>query len=192
MFPPRSIPGNDIPYISYFDATSGHLRLASPVTSGGNCGPNNSWRCRTIDANPQVGKYSSIDIFKSGTVWKLGIAYIDETNHALKYYGYSCFSGLCTRSSIQAIDAALNPTRYTSLKFDANGAPHIAYQGNCGANCSELKYASYVGSGGNCGAGKWSCITVKNVAHAGYGLYPSLALNGSNQPRIAHYNGYIG
>ncbi len=28
-------PGNDIPFISYYDATSGHLRLASPVSSGG-------------------------------------------------------------------------------------------------------------------------------------------------------------
>ncbi len=123
-------PGTNIPYLSYFDATGGHLRLAKQVTTGGNCGPDNSWSCRTIDADPQVGKYSSIDIFKSGTDWKLGIAYIDETNHALKYYGYSCFSGLCSRSSIQTIDAALNPTRYTSLKFDANGSPHIAYQGH--------------------------------------------------------------
>ena len=184
-------PGNDIPYISYFDATSGHLRLASPVTSPANCGPNNSWWCRTVDSNPKVGKYSSTAISKSGSTWKLGISYLDETNHSLKYAVYTCFGSICGWT-FETIDSPLAPPRFTSLTFDSDLLPHIAYQSDCGPSCSSLKYASYVGSGGNCGAGKWRCDTVKNVGYAGYGLYPSLALNGSNRPRIAHYDSFFG
>ena len=185
-------PGNDIPYISYYDASSGHLRLASPVPSGGgNCGPDNSWWCRTVDSGPLVGKYSSIAISKSDFTWKLGISYLDETNHALKYAVYSCFFGFCGWT-FETIDTNLNPTSFTSLAFDSGASPHIAYQNDCGPVCSSLKYASYVGNGGNCGAGKWRCDTVQSVGYDGYGLYPSLGLNGANQPRIAYYDGWFG
>jgi hypothetical protein len=148
-------PGNDIPYISYYDATSAQLRLASPVPpEGGNCGPNNSWWCRTMDeSNHQVGKYSSLAISIPGTaIWKLGISYIDEANHALKYYSYYC-NILGCHSAIETIDSNVFSTRFTSLKFDSGGSPHIAYQVTCGPLCILLKYASYVGNGGNCGAG---------------------------------------
>ncbi len=179
-------PRNDIPFISYYDATSGHLRLASPATTGGNCGPGNSWFCQTVDSSPSVGKYSSIGISPPGLSRELGISYMDEANHTLKYYyDYCPFLGLCHRV-IETVDSGLNLPYYTSLKFDSNGNPHIAYLGSCGANCSRLKYASWVGSGGNCGTGNhWKCEQVDAVTNA---HYPSLDLDKSNRPRIAYYN----
>jgi hypothetical protein len=189
-------PANNLTYISYYDATSGHLRLANPVTSGGNCGPANSWLCRTIDdsSNP-VGKSSSLDIYRSSLSMKRGVAYIDEAHHSLKYYSYSCFMGICT-TAIETVDDTLTPVRFASLKFDSNGLPHIAYQGQpssgCGPPCSYLKYGRRVGSGGNCGGGKWQCDLVHVFAFDNYGLYPSLDLNGTDQPRIAYYDGAFG
>lgn len=181
-------PGSDIPYVSYFDATGGHLRLASPVSSGGNCGPDNSWSCQNKDSNPLVGKYSSIAIFNKGFSWKLGISYIDETNKALKYYSQSCFLGICSTTT-ETIDSNLLSTRFTSLKFDSGGSPHIAYQVTSGPLLSRLKYASYVGNGGNCGTGnKWQCDPVDSVHNGNYEFYPSLDLNGSDRPRIAYYD----
>jgi len=148
-----------------------------------------------MDSSPNVGKYSSLAIRTGFLSWKLGIAYIDETNHALKYYSYSCTILGCN-ALIETIDSSLNPARHASLKFDSGGTPHIAYQGSCGANCSRLKYASYSGSGGNCGAGssagKWQCDQIDGVAVNNYGLYASLDLNGSNRPRIAYYDGWNG
>ncbi len=37
------------PWVSYYDTTNHDLRLAHPVSSGGNCGPSNSWKCEVID-----------------------------------------------------------------------------------------------------------------------------------------------
>lgn len=182
-------PRNDIPYISYFDATDGHLRLANPVTTGGNCGPGSSWFCRTADGNPNVGKFSSIGISPPGLSRELGISYVDDTNHALKYYYDYCFSGVC-HQVIETVDSGLNPISATSLKFDSNGIPHIAYLGSCGVNCSRLKYAKWVGSGGNCGTGNhWKCDQVDAAVNANY---PSLDLDKSNLPRIAYYNTQAG
>jgi hypothetical protein len=183
-------PRNDIPFISYYDATSGHLRLASPATTGGNCGPDNSWFCQTVDSSPSVGIYSSIGISPPGPSRELGISYVDESSHTLKYYyDYCPFLGLCHRV-IETVDSGLNPPYYTSLKFDSTGTPHIAYLGSCGANCSRLKYATWVGSGGNCGTGNhWKCEQVDAVTNANY---PSLDLDKSNRPRIAYYNAQSG
>jgi hypothetical protein len=184
-------PRNDTPYISYYDATGGHLRLANPVTSGGNCGPGNSWSCQTVDSNPNAGKFSSIGISPPGLSRELGISYVDEANHALKYYYDYCFLGACHQVA-ETVDSGLNPTSYTSIKFDSTGIPHIAYLGSCGANCSRLKYAKWVGSGGTCGTNNhWKCDQIDAATNANY---PSLDLTGSNRPRIAYYdsgNGYL-
>ena len=190
QFPAIAIdPSNDIPYISYYDATHAQLRLASPVTSGGNCGPDSSWFCQTVDSNPNVGKYSSIGISSPGLSRELGISYVDDTNHTLKYYYDYCFLGAC-HQVIETVDSGLNPISYTSLKFDSNGIPHIAYLGSCGANCSRLKYARWVGSGGTCGTSNhWKCDQVDAGSNANY---PSLDLDKSNLPRIAYYDAQAG
>ena len=70
-------------HVSYYDVTYGDLRWARSVHSGGNCGSNNDWHCRTLDSADDVGKYSSIAYNEDDE--KVGIAYYDDTNGHLNY-----------------------------------------------------------------------------------------------------------
>lgn len=84
-------PRDGIPFVSYHDATQGELRLASPVSAGnGNCGPGNSWWCRTVVSDGDVGRFSSLATWYDGAaVWKLGIAYYNATTQSLDYAEYT-------------------------------------------------------------------------------------------------------
>ena len=195
-------PGSGTPIVSYYDATNGNLMLASPVSSGGNCGPNNSWWCRAVVTLGDVGQYSSIDIYAGGIIWKLGIAYYDNTNHSLKYAEYYCpFDCAWTYTTVDSsADLGDDIGKYASLKFDSTGDPHIAYYVYDDFDSLffpggyYLKYAHYVGgSSSNCGGGAWRCDTVDSSStFQQTGLYPSLDLNSANQARIAYYNAFNG
>jgi hypothetical protein len=181
----------DTLYISYYDATNGDLRLASPVAPGtGNCGPENGWWCRTVYSTDDVGQYSSIDIWQGLGVWKLGISYYNATNGALEYAEYreyiSSWEWISTTIDTGDSSSSLYTGLYTSLKFDSTGTPHIAYHDS---RLSEdgIKYTRYVGGGtGDCGGGDWNCDLIEGPI-PGVGRHASLALNESDEPRIAYY-----
>jgi hypothetical protein len=186
-------PVNDTTYISYYDYTNKELRLAMNKGFGvGNCGPNNTWLCQTVDTTYGVGQYSSIAVNPS--TGEIGIAYYDATNGKLKF-AHAKICPICTWS-IESIDEPiLFPTdkmgQYASLKYHTNGTPYIAYYFENTGNVDALKVASYVGSGGNCGYGsvvnKWQCDTIQTGE--GVGQFASLAMDGSDRPRIAYYHG---
>jgi hypothetical protein len=203
-------PVDYMPYISYYDAANGNLMLASPVTSGGNCGTNNRWWCRVVDgdgvgdhSDADVGKYSSIAFWKntSGMLsWKLGITYYDVTNRALKYAVYRKFSinpaswDIVTIKSSAGLLGSGDGT-YTSLKYNSAGEPQIAYHAwrfTMGGTVGYLKYAYSLTSGGNCGvdadAGKWQCDTVDS-GDSLFGQYASLDVDYNDGPYIAYYDG---
>ena len=166
-------------YISYYDATNKDLKMAKHVGSGGNCGPDNDWSCETVDdSSNDVGKYSSIAI--DPTTNLPVIAYWNKTPDYLR---------LATAQNngwdIVTIDGG--PGRYASLKIDSTGAAHIAYH-RYGV-LYKLNYARHVSGGaGNCGGNDYQCDTID--ADVGIvGQYPSLALSGADQPRIAYYGG---
>jgi len=191
-------PVNDTTYVSYYDATNKTLRMAMNrgFGSGGNCGPNNSWLCQTVDSTYGVGKYSSIAIkpVSGGGIYypEIGIAYYDATNGKLKYaYGKICPT--CSWS-IDTVDQPLSfpldsKGQYASLKFDSNGRPSIAYYFEITSGVDSLMVAS--GENGNCGygsaAGKWQCDKIKTGE--GVGQYASLALDGAGNRHIAYYDG---
>ena len=161
-------PDSGVPYISYYDADKGDLRMAVYVTSGGNCGPNNAWECQTVDSNGDVGQYSSIAIYTSHDPiilgrTRVGISYYDATNGALKYalYTWNLLTGWRWSYSVLEVGnpaSLITSGRHTSLTFDADGAPHIAYR-HSSILVSSLRYATFVGSSaGNCGPGNnWQC-----------------------------------
>jgi hypothetical protein len=185
------------PYISYYDATNGDLMLATPDTTGqfGNCGKDNSWYCRPVDWEGDVGQYSSIAIWKNPALqWKLGISYYDKTNAALKYAAWTCVDNFCgwkieTISDSSLLVSAIG--QHTSLKYGSDGTAHITYLSrNTLYGTSSLRYAYSVSDGGNCGVGtsfgKWQCRTVDSGANRL--LYMSVDLDQENRVNIAYYD----
>jgi hypothetical protein len=193
-------PGSGTIYISYYNASDGDLRVAKTVTSGGNCGPNNTWSCETVDRGGDVGQYSSIAVHP--TTGRPGVAYFDDSNDSLKYALYGCLGESCAWVSMTieaGIAGQIGYGYYASLAYDSSGTPHIAYVFS-GQFTSELKYAHYVGSGGNCAAANmWQCDFLPGT---GAGVtHTSLDLDGSDRPRIAYrtpgpgelrHAGYVG
>jgi hypothetical protein len=122
-------------YISYYDGVNTALKLAYQVTPGtGNCGTENNWQCDFIDTAYNVGQYSSIDITYipefGGYITKVGISYYDETKQRLRYA--EGFPEIGTLSwKISNVDDS--PYEYesvgtfSSIKFDEDHRPHIAY-----------------------------------------------------------------
>lgn len=176
-------PDNGTSYISYYDATYNDLRMAKYVGSGGNCGPNNDWSCETVDSSGDVGKYSSIAVDPTDNLPI--IAYYDASNGALKLaIGYA-FGWI-----IKTIDDPLfgSAGSHASLKLDSTGKPCIAYYFSNFMGADSLWYAKYVGGGtGNCGGNDYQCDPIDSGDHVG--KYASLALDGSDRPRIAYYDG---
>ena len=185
-------PSNGGTYVSYYDATNKTLRMAMNHGFGvGNCGPNNSWLCQTIDSTYGVGKYSSIAI--NPVSGEIGISYYDATNGKLKF-AHAEICPTCSWS-IDTVDETLGfgvvTGKYASLQYLSDGTPYIAYHFENPGNVDALMLASYVGDGsGNCANNAivdWQCDTIQ--IGEGVGQFASLALDGSDRPRIAYYDG---
>jgi hypothetical protein len=176
-------PASGTSYVSYYDATYNDLRMAKYVGSGGNCGPNNDWYCETVDSSGDVGKYSSIAVDPTDN-YPI-IAYYDATNGALKLAIGSGGGWI-----IKTIDDPLlgSTGLYASLKLDSTGKTRIAYYFSNFMGADSLWYAKYVGGGaGNCGGNDYQCDPIDSGDQVG--KYASLALDGSDRPRIAYYDG---
>jgi len=183
------------PYISHYDATNHDLRLAYPHDTIGNCSVNDSWYCMILDSPGDVGKYSSIDYYYPSTasLRKMGVAYYDASNYALKVAIWSCptiISCSWKYSTVQkGFGSLASYGLYASLKFASDGTAHIAYYNSNAFGDDTLQYAHSVSSGGNCGedaaAGQWQCVQVDSGPSVG--LYASLDLTSDNRPVIAYY-----
>jgi hypothetical protein len=193
-------PFDDVPYMSYYDASNGNLTLAHLLPGGGgNCGTGNMWHCEALDGTngDNVGNYTSLAFWadESAKSWKIGISYHDVTNRGLKFVSWTCGPLYCTIKNIVTIDSSTNTMishgLYTSLKFSPDGTPHIAYYTQNILSADSLRYASYVGSGGNCGegsaTGKWNCTVID--AGEAVGQYASMDLTYDGSPYIAYYDG---
>ena len=181
-------------FISYYDAANKDLRLARYVGTGGNCGPSNTWQCQIVDSIGDVGKYNSIATKPAESETRVIISYYNATTGALKYATGICNS-TCTLTP-RTIDMG-NPNfyiykgKYTSVKYDSIGIPHISYYYHNLLGDDALLYAHPVGGGsGNCGFGSeandWQCDTIQNAA--GVGMYTSIDLDADNDPTIAYYD----
>jgi len=176
-------PVSGTPYVSYYDATYNDLRMAKYLGSGGNCGPNNDWSCETVDSAGDVGKYSSIAVDPTDN-YPI-IAYYDATNGALK---------LAIGSGVGWIYKTIHDPLlgtaglYASLKLDSTGKTRIAYYFSNLMGADSLWYVKYVGGGaGNCGGNDYQCDPIDSGDQVG--KYASLALDSSDRPRIAYYDG---
>lgn len=194
-------PHDNQPYISYYNATDHDLMLASPMLSGeSNCGGIYSyWWCRAVDGDglegrstDDTGQYSSIAFWQDSgdeNTWKLGISYYDATNHGLKYAVWNCVLNHCEwiYYTIDWEDSYYYVGMYTSLHFDSNGGPHIAYYGLNNLGADDLWYTTYVADGtGNCpGSHYWECQVVDSGT--GVGKFASLDMRFDDTVYIAYY-----
>ncbi|HNT76895.1 MAG TPA: fibronectin type III domain-containing protein [Anaerolineae bacterium] len=182
-------PRNGTPYISYYDAGNGNLRMVNPVGEHhGNCGPDVSWRCEIVKTDDDVGRYSSIALWSDDSVWKIGIAYYNDTTDSLEYAEF-IEGGSWTFTVVDAGEPTLNirDGRYASLKFNASGAPRIAYYHSQFSGGNALKFAEYVGgSGGNCSDPAWQCNSIESGDSVG--SHAALDLDDADRPHIAYYD----
>lgn len=183
-------PDTGIAYASYYDASNQELRLANSSNTYGSCGFYNDWDClRVYQAGTDIGKYSSVAIDPKGGV---GIAYHDATNGQLEYI-YFPLPNLApaTKSTIDVGVPSVSTTGlYTSLKYDSDGKPYIAYQFYNYSGVEALMWAYYSVTNGNCGhgdaAGKWQCETI--ITGEGVGKYASQAIEDEWKSHIAYYD----
>ncbi len=176
------------PYISYYDAGNGNLRMVNPVgPHNGNCGLEQDWRCEVVKPTDDVGRYSSIAIWADASVWKIGIAYYNDTTDSLEYAEF-IEGGSWTFTAIDVGEPLLNirDGRYASLKFNADGAPRIAYYTWNALGTSALKFAEYVGSGGTCSDPAWQCSSIESGDSIG--SHAALDLDDADRPHIAYYD----
>lgn len=169
-------PGTEKPHISYYDNTEGDLKLAFPVSSGGDCGPGNTWSCNSLNFQntTNFGLYSSLD-FNSLGEW--GIAYENVDDGANEFRGVAAPGEEVFFEPIE--EPALIFTVNNSMQFAANDVSQVSY-GLIDINEAKgfVKYAHYVGQFGNCGYGLWQCDPIVQTTYAGFVIYNSLTISG--------------
>ncbi|HOA21295.1 MAG TPA: hypothetical protein PKL82_02270 [Anaerolineaceae bacterium] len=199
-------------YISYYDEVNTALKMAHEVPAGtGNCGPGNTWYCEMVDSTDNRGQFSSIAVtfvsldppVLSHT--KIGISYYEATKKRLRYA--QCIlhinDAVCEWTFNNVDDASIENVhigRYSSLAFDSDAVPHIAYNSSNDydpptPDLSALKYASYHGSGtGNCiPDGSWDCEFVDLGYYSlEFGAQCSLDFSMLGWPVISYYEAEIG
>jgi hypothetical protein len=167
-------PGTEAPYISYYDNTLDDLKLAFPVTSGGDCGPANTWSCNSLafQNTTDFGAYSSLD-FNSVGQW--GIAYSDFT------LGHNAFRGIPAAGATDLFWSPIEPPTgngfvvQNTLAYNQSNVGHVSYgflDFNVGGTF--IKHAEYVGLGGNCGGGVWQCDGIVETSGLGFAVYNTM------------------
>ncbi len=171
-------PGRNLITITAADAAGNTLSYYLTV----NC--TNEYSSETVDAYREdierVGEYSSITLDASGNPRIAYYKYINDTHGVLRYAYYNGQGW-----HIEDVDGNSpgseddNVGRYTSIKVDAQGNPHISYYDVTNGN---LMYAVWR-------AGTWQITTVDGYISAtdDVGQFTSLALY-NGLPRIAYYD----
>ncbi|MDZ4231882.1 MAG: hypothetical protein U1C72_01365, partial [Candidatus Pacearchaeota archaeon] len=149
--------------------------LQAAITAAGNCTDTN-YDCTTVDSTGDVGDYTSIAIDQKGNPW---VSYWDFTNSSLKVASYvgqggNCFSGAWNCETIETGTPNPGVGQYTSIAFAPDGKAWISY---LYSDTTDLRVATYVGSGGNCDLSTaWNCTAVDGTATT-TGLFTSIAFS---------------
>ncbi len=170
-------PGN-VPHISYYDESNGDLKYATWQQYADGTG---HWLIQRVDTKGKVGKDTSIDV--SGNVY---ISYYDDSNKDLKFAynsaGYWQYE-VADNGGGSSRESSFDVGEDTSMHIGSDGLARVSYFND---SANDLKYAIRVGSGGNCGGGKWKCTTIDSNDEVGQ--YTSLALDAGNKAHISYYD----
>jgi hypothetical protein len=157
------------PFISYYDATNGNLKLA--YYDGA------TWTVEAVDATPNdTGLYSSIAVDPaSGQIY---IAYFNATSSRL----WIAYSNATTPHTfiLTNVDNTADTGRFLSLDLTAGSIPGIAYYD---ASNQDLKYAI-----ASAPAPVWTFTLTQVDTTGAVGKYCSLAFDHWSLPHISYYD----
>jgi hypothetical protein len=158
------------PYISYYDATNGNLKLAYYNGS--------TWTTEVVDATPNnTGLYSSIGI--NQTTGQIYIAYFDSTAARM----WIAYSSATTPHvfTLTSVDLTADTGRFLALDVRPNdGFPGIAYYD---ASNQDLKYAIATAA-----APPWTFTLTTVDATGAVGKYCSMVFDSWSLPHVSYYD----
>ncbi len=122
------------PWVSYRAISSLDLRIARYVGTGGTgCTGNTVWTCTAVDSTNDVGLYTSLSFDSGGNPW---MSYYHASTtcdvascnlRVARYVGSGGTGCAVATWTCTAIDTTNNVGQYTSIAFDASGAPWVSY-----------------------------------------------------------------
>ena len=150
----------NVAYQEVQDSGGESLRYAQTVASGGDCGAGGAagrWHCWTLYSGEGLGSFNWLTLDSS---LMPHLSFYDGFRPLHAWFGASGWD--LSTADIFTHYEGLSVSHFT----EASGVPHLAFLDD---STDELVYASYVGSGGNCGwdstTGNWEywCDVIDEV-----------------------------
>ncbi len=171
------------PWISYIDANSNDLYVATYVGTGGTGCTNAAWKCTLIDDGLITVPSTDITVDGNGKP-QIVYGYSGSSGVYVATYvgsgGTGCATGVTDWTCTQV--EAVSIGNIVSISTDSDGDPWIAYEN---ATLDDIVVARYVGSGGSgCTSSAWTCYDVETTATAVDN--PKLAFDANGVPWVAY------
>ena len=169
-----ALDGSGNPRISYYRVDTGDLKYAWCDV---NCANTGNWGAEAVDSAGDVGEYTSLALDAGGNP---RISYYAFATGSLKYAW--CDSGCENPGNWTnlAVASSSNMDGDTSLVLDGSGNPRISSHDSVNNN---LQYTWCDTACDN--PGNWNSIAAASAGDVG--LYTSLALDSSDNPRVSYY-----
>jgi hypothetical protein len=180
-------PLTGVAQLFYYVINPVHDRLDTALNQPGGQNPclDTAWACSTLSDDIAPG---SLDYTSDGQLGMVGYRFNTNIYQGPTPDGPVSFAPVDVEE-FSAPDSTATGID-SSLKFDANDRPHIAYYRYMPNPA--IRYAEYVGSGGNCGAGaqlnKWQCDTIVATAEVMVPVVVELDFDAAGMPVIAYRN----
>lgn len=167
-----TVDSNNFPVVSYYDATSGKLKVL-------HCGNAACTVGNTIVKPDLVGSNGVQSSIKMNSSGNPVVSYFDFTQTALKVL--TCGNSNCNAgNTVTTVDSTGDVGRYPSLVLDSNGKPAVSYLDLTNGKLKVLRCGNATCSSGNTFASIGSGGTV--------GYYSSLAIDSIGNPMVSYYD----